>query len=225
MLNCILFVMLIFIINSCGENPQAVVIDEKPKDTIKTEEKIVLKPADISSININISGIRAKYYHSIYYAKDDPNNSYKEYFEHFNLLSNLNFVDSYIVSSKNDSIVYNQNHTLSPYLIIRKDSLNKNYVLDITYARLSGNNYVTEEMWTSATIKNIKFKQNDSLDLEFNIIGGDIVNYIEKINFVSNTYVTRSNPYSKYSTNKKGLISIVEISDSAKISIRIVKKR
>ena len=100
--------IIIFILNSCGENPQAVVIEEKPKDTIKTEEEIVLKIEELDSIYVNFSGVKGKFYSSDSDSRNNPPFTENEYIDDFKFNQKININDIFIKYSKNDTITNEQ---------------------------------------------------------------------------------------------------------------------
>jgi hypothetical protein len=218
--------IILVILNSCGENPQAVDIEEKPKDTIKTEEEIVLKIEELDSVYVEMSGVKAKYSLDESINSSNPSNKKSEYISEFNYKQFFMLEDYFTKTSTIDNIIYKSNYGQNSELRIVKNQENKLFNFYFLYYYFyNAQTYGYNEAITALELKNINLSKSDTIGYYFDIISPRIDTLIKNLsyNYTSMGNIRGPNGFSSLTTKK--FISITEISDSAKISIRIYKKK
>ena len=220
----LLFGVILVILNSCGENSQPAAIEEKPKDTVKVEDEVVLKIEELDSVFVSLSGVKGKYLREVYNSQSNPTTVNSEYINDFNFYGKFYLRQPYIANSKQDSLVYGDNSGKGDMFLITKNKQSNLFDFNFFYHKIEINGYGGTNYYGSLVIEKVKLT-NDSNSIYFEQINPRIDTLISSLSYIKNASYLKSGPDGYMFTEKISFHSITEISDSAKISIRIVKKK
>ena len=224
-LSSIIIGIIFVILNSCGENSQPAAIEEKPKDTVKVEDEIVLKIEELDSVFVSLTGVKAKFSLVEYNSTTNPSSTTNEYVSFYNFSMKFNMNLPFTKNSKIDTIVYeNYNRDSEALNIIKNQSTKLFDIIVVDSKSPDVERYTSLSETKTMQLKNIKFNKIDSTSYSSEIIGKQLDGLINKIDYQYSHYYLPHNPSYTRTSKVVKFISITEISDSAKISIRLTKK-